>query len=44
MGVQADLGHCSMWQDLRAVEGLLFGYNDLYDGFEELWSIVTQSR
>jgi hypothetical protein len=29
MGVQADLGHCSIWQDLRAVEGLLFGYNDL---------------
>jgi hypothetical protein len=29
MGVQADLGHCSMWQDLQAVEVLLFGYNDL---------------
>jgi hypothetical protein len=29
MGVLGDLGPCSMWQDLRAIEGLLFGYNDL---------------
>jgi len=30
-----------MCRVLRAVENLLRGYNDLQDGFEELWSIVV---
>jgi hypothetical protein len=39
MCVQADLGHCPILQDLRAVESLLLGYNALQGGFEEKWNM-----
>jgi hypothetical protein len=42
--VQADLSRCLMCKVLRAVESPLRGYNDLQDGFEELWSIVAPGQ
>jgi hypothetical protein len=33
-----------MCKVLRAVESPLRGYNDLQDGFEELWNIEDQGR
>jgi hypothetical protein len=33
-----------MCKVLRAVESPLRGYNDLQDGFEELWSIVAPGQ
>jgi hypothetical protein len=39
MCVQADLKRCPICKVLRAVEGLLGGYNELQGGFEGLWNI-----